>query len=103
MGMLDKTDIDFDSSDAALRKVTWRAVKEDDLVHAALQTLVIVGLLIYGVFGHLHDGVKLYVLVVIWLFLVYFQVQRFMVLYRKYRSGGKIMAGMFVDVRKNKE
>lgn len=102
MAMLDKTDLDFTNPEYLRRKVVWRPVNEDDLVYQALWVLVLVGLLIYGVVTHTDSGFKLYAYTILWLFLVYLQVRSFVILYRKYKRGEKIRAGILPHAIRNK-
>lgn len=103
MAMLDETDLDFDSQVGSRWQTGWRPVTERDLSDAILLAMLFVGLLVYGVLTHLHIGLKLYVYTILWLLLVCLQVQRVVVLFRKYRNGEEIKARVIMNARKDKE
>jgi hypothetical protein len=88
-GMLDNTDIDFNSSQADLitRRLKKRRVTKKDMIFNTFMLAAWMALLLYNLWGASFNEVKVYVFLAFWAVLSYPIIRDYFRLYDNYTSG----------------
>lgn len=106
MAMLDNTDIDFTDMRVLPGKkasAQWRYVTRRDLLLSGLGVGVLAAIMVYGLLNNHQKGVHLVVFIGVWIFLIWLQARRFLILRQKYRTGREIPTSRFADIRAERE